>query len=622
MNQELNRKIKYKDNFYLVICIISVLISIIVIITLPSTDIFALNELQFGPYQFVPIYFWIVFIILSIFVFIFIVNKSIRFKSILKERICYLLLGLSLGVLSIGSLSTLFPYGNLADSWHNIAFSEKLILDGTFHSTYIISYPIFYFFNGLILAIPGISPEFLIQIYPIICIILYLIGIFLLIQNFLKVFFPNTTNSQQNKIWLTSFYFICVFGSKLGLRTNPAPQTLGYILLIFFIAFFFKQVEKRNNINRILPIVLAVIILFTHLIVFAYLMFFLLIVLIFIKEFRKEITINIIVLIPVLVTWFLFIFMNYLYSDPFIQTYFGFIIDFIIDYYFILIILAISAIIILFLLKYSSKIFKNKKFYWSFTGPFLIFMLLPIFDMIDFSLYFIIQILIYFFIIIAILYSIFSIFNKYEINVRNFSFIWILSLSIFVIPWIAFLFLGTSTAFLERIFLYAIIPSGVIVSVSIVKMQKSRLKYGLIFLFLVFGSFSMLSAQHHPMYAVDGDVVNGYKQLELNIPENEDYKIISLYLWPHNIELLKVGRYSGIHLLIEDYLDYLINGDFSWLYDVIYFCIEERAIQNYFDLGINLTELIDTYFSSPHPNTIITPFYQGIHLTIWNITAI
>lgn len=592
-----------------------------VILFLSPTNIFNLNESNFGPYQFVPFYFWITFIALNILAFIFIAHKSIQFKSIFKERICYLLLGLSFGILSIGSLSLLFPHSTLADSWHNTAFSEELILDGSFASTYVMTYPLFYIINGIILVGSGLSPEFLIQIYPLICLIIYLIGTYLLIKNFLKVFFPKTTNSQQNKAWLASFYFFCVFGSKLGLRINPAPQTLGYIFLVFFLAFFFKQLGENNNKNRILPIILLSLILFTHLIVFIYLVFFLLILILFMKEFRKEAIYSLLGITPLLVVWFFSIFMKYIYYDPFIQMYLNYFINFIIENYFLLIILVIFSISIILLIKYHKKFFKNKNYYWCIPGSLSFLSLIPLFDIINFNLYFIFQILIYCFIMLFVVYAIFLIFEKYII-VRNYSILWILSLSIFLLPWITYLFFGSSVAFLERIFLYMIIPCGVIIGVSLIKLKDSKSKYALILLFILFGFLNQISAQHNPIYAVDGDVVYGFKQLELNIMEDEDYHIIILYLAPPNIKLLKEGKYSGIDRPIEDYLDYLINGSFKWLYDVIYFCVEERAVYNYNEIGINLTGLVDYYFNLTHPQTIISPFYQGTHLTIWNITAI
>ncbi|MHA1427553.1 MAG: hypothetical protein ACTSQI_16310, partial [Candidatus Helarchaeota archaeon] len=131
-----------------------------------------------------------------------------------------------------------------------------------------------------------------------------------------------------------------------------------------------------------------------------------------------------------------------------------------------------------------------------------------------------------------------------------------------------------------------------------------------------------LSIQHNPLYAVDADVVKGYKTLELHLNEADNYFITSLFLWPPNIAILKEGRFWGIDRPIDDYLNYLITGGFSWMYEVIYFCYDDYAIQNYEDLGINLTDLVDYYFNLSHPNTMISPFYLGSHLTIWNVSAI
>ncbi|MHA1425924.1 MAG: hypothetical protein ACTSQI_08035, partial [Candidatus Helarchaeota archaeon] len=517
-------------NTFVAFCIILFIITLVTIMTLPPTDIYSLSETDFGPFQFVPPYFWLSFCTLSVFSLILLLNKFIQFPSITHERLCYLLLGFSFGLLAIGSLVILFPYSTLSDSWHNTAFSEALIEDGVIHSSYVMSYPIFYIFNGILLQIPGLTPELLIQISPIICLTLYLIGSFLLVRNALNLFFPDLKESQKNKAWFLTFYFFCVFGAKLGIRINPAPQTLGYIFLLFFLTFFLKQVNKPTNKTRILPILLLNLILFTHIIVFSYLIFFL-ILMFFIRKFRREALITLLSVLPVIIIWFFTIFLNFIFPDPSIQIYYGYFLDilhFIADNFIIFIGAGLSVVIIIFLFIFRKKIFHENTDSSNFPLICIFFLSTSIFSIFNLNLYLITQILIYFFLIIMIVYSVLFNYAKRNLVLRDFSIIWIISLSLFLIPWVTYFFLGASLEFFERIFLYLIIPCGIITSLSFITMHTSKLQYIFLFLIFILGFFSQLSIQHNPLYAVDADVVKGYKTLELHLNEADNYFITSL----------------------------------------------------------------------------------------------
>ena len=219
------------------------------IISVANVRIFEFETTDFGPFQYLPLYFWLLLLIVCYFNLLP-ASKNTKILSMLV-----------LGLITIGTLSIIEPFGRLHDSWQNIATS-KIIYDAgalNFGHEYVRSYPLQYLIFGTILEITGMSVRDLVRFTPIFMMIAYLSGLILIIKSLSSLFKLNGEDVWN--ITSISFLFLSVFGlSLLGLRINAAPQSISFILFFYFIFVFLK-----NGVQwRILSIFLSLSIIMAH----------------------------------------------------------------------------------------------------------------------------------------------------------------------------------------------------------------------------------------------------------------------------------------------------------------------------------------------------------------------
>lgn len=219
------------------------------IISVAGVRIYEFQPYDFGPFQYMPFFFWPFFIIVC---FINII-KTKKHTKILSMLI--------LGLMTIGTLSIIEPYGRMHDSWQNVATSKIIYSTGTlnFGHDYVQSYPLHYLIFGTLLEITSMSVRDIVRFTPIFMVFAYLSGLILIIKSFSPLFRLNS--KEILNITSISFLFLSIFGlSLLGLRINPAPQSIAFILFFYFIFTFLKNEIKW----RILSLLLFFSIISTH----------------------------------------------------------------------------------------------------------------------------------------------------------------------------------------------------------------------------------------------------------------------------------------------------------------------------------------------------------------------
>lgn len=234
---------RYFNIFILAICLLTWILSV------KDIQINKLQPTDFGPFQYFPFFFWPSLIIVC-YLNLIPDNKNNKILSMLL-----------LGFMTLGTLSIIEPFGRMTDSWQNVALSKIIFQGGNldYGQEYIRSYPLLFLFLGALQEITYISVGNIVRFTPLIMMIGYLFGTILVIKVISSLFEYN-----NNEIWSIasiSFLFLVVFGlSLLGLRINPAPQSMASVLFLYIIFIFF-----RNGIEwRFLFVLLTLELMLIH----------------------------------------------------------------------------------------------------------------------------------------------------------------------------------------------------------------------------------------------------------------------------------------------------------------------------------------------------------------------
>lgn len=233
----------------------------------------SINELdlnKFGPFHFMPVLFWILFIgIILVTVYLSQVSYNIIFI-----RTFHIIL---IGLLVFGTLSAIEPYGrSYPDAYVNVNLGELIFQHGTtdFGSDYPQVYPSFYLFMGIFQVITGFSFS-IVRFFPIILLILYLFGIVTLVYSISDHF---KLAKKDEKMIVVSFTFLAfttmIF--SLGVRTDPSPQTFAIVLAPFFISSFIQEKLEKRIVTLIILFALFTTHMMTSFIVLLLVSFFLL----------------------------------------------------------------------------------------------------------------------------------------------------------------------------------------------------------------------------------------------------------------------------------------------------------------------------------------------------------
>ncbi len=183
--------------------------------------------------------------------------------SLLKKETCNTqknALMLSLAILITFGITPAiaFPTGNLRDSYFNLIQAKNLNLN----DNYVRNTPFFYILNNFFMNILSIDLRFLLSSSAFVYSLLY----FVLSYFFTKEFYNFVTAQVNSKLeetiskklsytrfWLIFSLLFWTLGTDFGIRFNPAPQTLGFLLAFCFITLFYYSqnlVMKRKGINN------------------------------------------------------------------------------------------------------------------------------------------------------------------------------------------------------------------------------------------------------------------------------------------------------------------------------------------------------------------------------------
>lgn len=229
--------------FTLVICLLGWLVSV------ANVRIYQFQNNVFSPFQSLPFIYWPLLIIVC-YINLIPTKKNTKILS----------MGI-LGLMTLGTLSIIEPYGRMHDSWQNVALSKLIFQKGTvlFGYEYTQSYPSLFILFGTLQQITNISVGSLVRMTPLLLMIAYIFGSLLAVDSIALLFKYNPKKSWE--IASISFLFLVIFGlSILGLRINPAPQSIAYILFIYFIYSSLKDRIER----RIISLIICITIVTTH----------------------------------------------------------------------------------------------------------------------------------------------------------------------------------------------------------------------------------------------------------------------------------------------------------------------------------------------------------------------
>lgn len=199
---------------------------------------------SYGTFQYVHPFFWIVFAF-CIFFFLF-SNTHIYVKMLY----CTLI-----GLMTFGTLSLIQQLGTHHDSLYNLTAAFEYFIDGfiTVGSNSRNVYPLTYILWGTLTTVCNISLECFLKYHAMLIMMLYVVSGALLGKFFFK-------KRQMSEYFIYLIFFLLLFGSRFAIRLNPAPQTLGIIASIFFLALTFRSGIKF----RIIQLVIFIYICLSH----------------------------------------------------------------------------------------------------------------------------------------------------------------------------------------------------------------------------------------------------------------------------------------------------------------------------------------------------------------------
>jgi len=191
---------------------------------------------SYGTFQYVHSFFWVILVVCTAFLLFSNAHPNIK-----------LLYCIVLGLMTFGTLSSIQQLGTHHDSVPNLTAAIGYFKDGfiAVGSDPRNSYPLTYILWGTLTTICNISLEYLLKYHAVLITTLYVASGAL----FGKYFFKK---QQMSEYFIYLVIFILIFGSRFAIRLNPAPQTLGIITSIFFLALAFKSGIKFRIIQMVI----------------------------------------------------------------------------------------------------------------------------------------------------------------------------------------------------------------------------------------------------------------------------------------------------------------------------------------------------------------------------------
>jgi len=191
---------------------------------------------SYGTFQYVYPFFWVILLLCIVFLLFSNAHPYIK-----------LLYCIMLGLMTFGTLSLIQQLGTYHDSVPNLTAAIGYFNDGfiAVGSDPRNSYPLTYILWGTLMTVCNIPLECLLKYHAILLTVLYVASGTLLGKYFFK-------KKQMDDYFVWFVIFILIFGSRFAIRLNPAPQTLGIIASIFFLALAFKPDVKFRIVQMVI----------------------------------------------------------------------------------------------------------------------------------------------------------------------------------------------------------------------------------------------------------------------------------------------------------------------------------------------------------------------------------
>jgi hypothetical protein len=250
--QSVGRRQTWREIGSAVIAALSVIVAIVVLSVVSRLPILAPDALIGGPFWHLPASAWVGIALLAAAV---LVLDSDRYRVIAVA---------AFGLATMGALGYLEPLGVFHDSWRNVGLGQLALspeyVDSMRQVSYVESSPISFLYMGLLQSVFPDMPSFL-RVYPILCVLFYCTGIYVLAVAFADVH-GGRLAAMRSRLGLLSVFAFLTMAPLFAVRVNPAPQSLAFLLMPFCLAAILASVSSTRF--RIIALVLFCVMILTH----------------------------------------------------------------------------------------------------------------------------------------------------------------------------------------------------------------------------------------------------------------------------------------------------------------------------------------------------------------------
>jgi hypothetical protein len=174
------------------------------------------------------------------------------------------------GVTTMGLLGYLEPFGVFHDSWRNVGLGQMVLSTeyaaGTYENPYISGSPFGFMLLGLLRAVFPDTAAML-RAYPLLTALVYSAGIYALASAYAAAHFSGYAQGARSAPHMVRFSLLAVvsflaIGSIFSVRINPAPQSIAFAMLPFFLAAILRT--REGAVYRLVALALFAAIVLTH----------------------------------------------------------------------------------------------------------------------------------------------------------------------------------------------------------------------------------------------------------------------------------------------------------------------------------------------------------------------
>lgn len=177
---------------------------------------------------------------------------------------------LAVGVVVMGLLGVLEPYGVFHDSWRNLGLGQLALQPAhaaaAYSDAYLSSSPLGFLLLGVLRFVFPNTPLML-QLYPLLSMVAYTVGVYamaLALADTHLASFVQDRDRAQYRVRFAQYAALAFLASAsiFSVRINPAPQSLAFAILPFFLAAVLRGKQSRGY--RLTALALFSLLILTH----------------------------------------------------------------------------------------------------------------------------------------------------------------------------------------------------------------------------------------------------------------------------------------------------------------------------------------------------------------------